>query len=295
MCILDTYQRNNKEHLYKQLMKSKYTGIDGGDTITKYFKEVRKLELLTPEEEVNLAIRIQNGDERAVDELVRANLKFVVSIAKDYQGQGILFADLISEGNYGLIKAAQRFDHTKGFRFITYAVWWIKQSIMQCLNDNGRMIRLPVNVISELSTMRKQMDKFEFENERLPVNNELLKDGESFKNITTPSCTSLNNLINEDGDELLDFIADESLGDVISGLDNERLGRALEQTLEILDERERQIIECYFGLNSGYEPMTLEEIGDKYGLTKERIRQIKEKAIKRLHFSSAKLRKFLNN
>lgn len=276
-------------------MKSKYTGIDGGDTITKYFKEVRKTKLLTQEEEVALAIRIQNGDETANEELVKANLKFVISIAKDYQGAGVLFSDLINEGNYGLLKAAQRFDHTKGFRFISYAVWWVKQSIIQALNDNGRMIRLPVNVITKISDMKKKMEKFEFENERLPVDNEELADGEMFDDIFHPTCSSLNNLINDEGDEMIEFIGDEIAVDSISDLDNERLGKALDQTLSVLEPREREIVECYFGLNSQYEAMTLEEIGDKYNLTKERIRQIKEKAIKKLHASSAKLRKFLNN
>lgn len=276
-------------------MKSKYTGTDDSDTITKYFKEVRKTELLTPEKEVELAIRIQNGDEVAKKELIEANLKFVISVAKDYQGQGLTFADLISEGNFGLIKAAQKFDHTKGFRFISYAVYWIKQSIMQSLNDNGRMIRLPVNVIGKMSNMKKQVDKFELENERLPFIDEDMGKGEVFDDIVLPTCTSLNKIINEDGDELVEFIGDEFVSDTISELDNDKLSQAIQKTLGILEPRERKIIECYFGLNSDYEAMTLEEIGEEYDLTKERIRQIKEKAIKKLHASSIQLRKFIHN
>lgn len=273
-------------------MKTKYTGIDSADTITKYFKEVRKTTLLTPEEEIGLAIRIQEGDVKAINELVEANLKFVISIAKNYQGQGVLLGDLINEGNLGLIKAASRFEYERGFRFISYAVYWIKQSIIQCLNDNGRMIRLPVNVIGKLSSMRKQMDKFEFEHERLPINEDILSDGEEFKEMYTPSCSSYNGLINEEGDELLDLISDEDNEDLVA-LEGENLSNAIEKALSVLDERERGIIECYFGLNGT--AMTLEEIGDEYDLTKERIRQIKEKAIKKLHRSSVKLRLFINN
>lgn len=276
-------------------MKSKFTGTDGSDTITKYFREVRKTELLTPEQEVELAIRIQNGDKIAMKELVEANLKFVISVAKDYQGQGLLFSDLINEGNYGLIKAAQKFDHTKGFRFISYAVYWIKQSIMQSINDNGRMIRLPVNVIGKISNMKKQSDKFELEHERLPYENEMMGNGELYDTIIPPTCSSLNNIINEEGDELVDFIGDDFLNEAISELDNNKLSAAIEKTLNLLEPRERQIIESYFGLNSGYAAMTLEEIGEKYDLTKERIRQIKEKAIKKLHAGSIELRKFINN
>ena len=276
-------------------MKSKYTGTDGSDTITKYFKEVRKSKLLTPEKEVELAIRIQNGDEVASKELIEANLKFVISVAKDYQGQGILFSDLISEGNVGLIKAAKKFDHTKGFRFISYAVYWIKQSIIQSLNDNGRMIRLPVNVIGKMSHLKKQMDKFELENERLPYINEEMSEGDFFDEIILPSCTSLNNVMNEEGDEFIEFVGDEFVSDTILELDNDKLSAAIERTLNILEPREREIIGCYFGLNSDYIAMTLEEIGDKYDLTKERIRQIKEKAIKKLHANSIELRKFIHN
>lgn len=276
-------------------MKSKYTVTDTSETITKYFKEVRKTELLTPEEEVELAIKIQNGDETAMKRLIRANLKFVISVAKEYQGQGLLFSDLISEGNYGLIKAAQKFDHTKGFRFISYAVYWIKQSIMQSLNDNGRMIRLPVNVIGKVSNMRKQIDKFELQYERLPYNDEDMGKGDLYENIIVPTCTSLNNVINEDGDELVEFIGDEVVIDTISELDNDKLTKTIQETLNILEPRERKIIECYFGLNSEYAAMTLEDIGEEYDLTKERIRQIKEKAIKKLHANSIQLRKFIHN
>jgi len=281
-------------------MNKKYISPNEDDSITKYFKEIRTSEILTPEKEIELAIRIQNGDEKAIDELVMANLKFVISIAKEYQGQGLTLADLISEGNYGLIKAAMRFDHTRGFRFISYAVYWIKQSIMQSLNDHSRSIRLPANVINKLYKIRKQIERFETENGRTPIDGDevLTRNGEqeSFEEVTNiPSCGSLNQKINEDGDELLEVIPDETQEDIsIFDTDNDRVKNELYKTLDILDERERSIIECYFGLNTDCEPMTLEAIGDRYDLTKERIRQIKEKAIRKLRHNVHNLYELMN-
>jgi RNA polymerase sigma factor (sigma-70 family) len=155
-------------------MSKKFVNFDTDDSISKYFKDVRKSVILTPKEEVELAKKINEGDQSAIDKLVNANLKFVVSIAKEYQGQGLSLSDLINEGNYGLIKAATRFDHKKGFRFISYAVWWVKQSIIQSLNDNARMVRLPANVISKISYLKKEIAKFENENERQPCTKSLL-------------------------------------------------------------------------------------------------------------------------
>lgn len=280
-------------------MNKKFVNLREDESVTKYFKDIRKTELLTAEQEIELAIRIQNGDSKAVEELVNANLKFVISIAKEYQGQGLSLADLISEGNYGLIKAAERFDHTRGFRFISYAVYWIKQAIMQSLNDNSRSIRLPANIINKLYKIRKQIEKFENENGRNPFDGDemnLDEDGETFEEMDVlPTCSSLNRKINDEGDELLEIVPDEMYDQPDSfEIDDDRLKRELQETLNTLDERERSIIECYYGLNTECEAMTLEAIGDRYDLTKERIRQIKEKAIRKLKHNSQGLYALMN-
>jgi RNA polymerase primary sigma factor len=280
-------------------MNKKFVNLKEDESVTKYFKDIRKTELLTPEQEVELAIRIQNGDSKAVEELVNANLKFVISIAKEYQGQGLSLADLISEGNYGLIKAAERFDHTRGFRFISYAVYWIKQAIMQSLNDNSRSIRLPANIINKLYKIRKQIEKFENENGRNPFGGDEMSvddDGETFEEMDVlPTCSSLNRKINDEGDELLEIVPDEMYDQPDSfEIDDDRLKKELHETLNTLDERERSIIECYYGLNTECEAMTLEAIGDRYDLTKERIRQIKEKAIRKLKHNSQGLYALIN-
>jgi RNA polymerase primary sigma factor len=275
-------------------MNKKFTNFETDDSIAKYFKEVRKSVLLTPEEEVNLAKRIKEGDAKATEELVNANLKFVVSIAKEYQNQGLPLCDLISEGNYGLIKAASRFDHNRGFRFISYAVWWIKQSIIQGLNDNARVVRLPANVINKITKLNKEISRFENDNEREPVFGEILR-GESqiAATLSFPRATSLNQLINEDGDELIELIPAESI-DVDELEITEKIKDELTKTLAILDNRERMIIESYFGIDTECESMTLEAIGEKYGLTKERIRQIKEKAIRKLRHNAQGLQMLMN-
>jgi len=275
-------------------MSKKFVADYGEDSIGKYFKEVRKSELLTPKEEVELAERIQDGDEVAIELLVNANLKFVISIAKEYQNQGLPLADLISEGNYGLVKAALRFDSTRGFRFISYAVWWIKQSIIQSLNDNSRMIRLPTNVILKLVKIRKELEKFEFENERHASTGEIINknkaegDNDLFV-IQTPTVNSLNAPINEKGGELSELIPDTG-EDADEAYDmSQKLKKELNETLSVLDDRERDIIESYYGINRSHVGMTLDDIGDKYHLTKERIRQIKEKAIRKLRHNSNNL------
>jgi len=278
-------------------MNKTYINLNGDDSITNYFKEVRKSEVITQAKEVELAIKIKEGDKKAIDELVFANLKFVISIAKEYQGQGLPLSDLINEGNYGLIKAASKFDHTRGFRFISYAVWWIKQSIIQSLNDNARIIRLPSNVINKLSILKKEIEKFKMENEREPVYGDIMLDDET-KHLSEddiPTCRSLNDTINEEGSELIDIIEsiDDDKSDNYYDID-EVVKYELEKTLSILTARERAIIEFYYGLNSNYEPMTLEAIGDKFSLTKERIRQIKERAIRKLRFNSSELYDILN-
>lgn len=247
--------------------------------ITKYFKDVNKYELLTPEKETEIANRIAKGDETAINELVNGNLKFAVSIAKEYQGLGLPLSDLINEGNIGLIKAANRFDPTRGFKFISYAVYWIKQSIMQSLNDNSRVIRLPSNIVNKIIQLEKENEEYM----------------ETIKH-EYPSCISLNSKVGEyTGFEIGDTIEDESCDSLdVLEYETERLKKVLNKTLECLSNKERGIIECYFGLNNTTEPMTLEAIGDRYDLTKERIRQIKENAIRRLRHNNVELHNLIN-
>ena len=257
-----------------------YVIVDRSGTIGKYFNEVNKGSLLTVEKEVEIATRIVNGDEKAVNELVTSNLKFVISVAKDYQGLGVPLSDLINEGNIGLIKAANRFDPSRGFRFISYAVYWIKRSIMQSLNDNSRMIRLPTNIISKISKLNKE------------------NKGEGYESdLTYPTCISLNTKIGTySGFELGDLISDESADPItLLGDESKHLTKILNKTLDCLNNRERGIIECYYGLNTKCEPMTLEAIGDRYDLTKERIRQIKVTALRRLRCNNLELHNLINN
>jgi len=258
------------------------------ESISRYLKDVRKINMLTPEEEVALAIKVQEGDKVATEKLVTANLRFVISVAKEYQGQGLPLSDLIAEGNVGLIKGAMKFDPSRGFRFISYAVWWVKQSIIQSLNDNARTVRLPVNVTNNMSKLKKEMSKFEQENGRKASDADM-----DLKILNQPSCSSLNDAINEDGDEMIDIIEDNMFESPDESFEkpNDMLKSELENTLSILSERERTIIELYFGLNGT--PLTLEEIGEDYGLTKERIRQIKERALRRLRNKSKNLFDFI--
>jgi RNA polymerase primary sigma factor len=274
-------------------MNKKYVNFDNDDSISKYFKDVRKSVVLTQNEEISLAKRIKNGDDKAIEELVNANLKFVISIAKEYQGQGLALSDLISEGNYGLVKAATRFDYKRGFRFISYAVWWVKQSIIQGLNDNARVVRLPANVINKISKLNKEIAKFEHINEREPIFGEIVDEEVSVELLRYPKCASLNEYINEDGDELIELIPGYEQEEDKVEVD-QRIKKQLGKTLSVLDERERNIIECYFGIDTDCEPMTLEAIGEKYNLTKERIRQIKEKAIRKLRHNAHDLYDLIN-
>jgi RNA polymerase primary sigma factor len=225
-----------------------------------------------------------------MDELVKANLKFVISIAKEYQGQGLSLSDLISEGNLGLVRAATKFDHTKGFKFISYAVWWIKESILKSLTDNARTIRLPSNLVKKLSHLKKQVDKFKLENEREPIYGDLLdENGEVIGEVFTPICTSLNEVINENGDELSSLLQDDTFDIDTNFLTDNRIKNELTNVLSQLDDREREIIECYFGIDKDFNSMTLDTIGEKYNLSKERVRQIKERAIRKLRHNSEKL------
>jgi RNA polymerase primary sigma factor len=272
-------------------MSKKFVNYTTEDTISKYFKDVKKTNTLSPKQEVELAIRIKNGDKSAIDELVTANLKFVISVAKDYQGQGLTLSDLINEGNYGLIKAATRFDHTRGFKFISYAVWWIKQSIIQSLNENSRVVRLPANVINKMSKLNKEIANGE-DNE-----NELLIGMTDFDEslLSYQKTSSLNKTTSEDGNEIIDLIVGEEIEASLETLEiNNIVKTELTNILSVLDERERMIIESYFGINTEHDGMTLEAIGDKYSLTKERIRQIKEKAIRKLRHNTKKLQTLIN-
>jgi RNA polymerase primary sigma factor len=256
-------------------------------SIGKYLKDVRKLDMITAEEELDLAKRIEKGDEIAKEHLIKANLRFVISVAKEYQGQGVPLSDLINEGNYGLTKAAERFDHTKGFRFISYAVWWVKQSILQCLNETSRTVRLPVNITNEMSKVKKEIQKIEQEMGRDVTPNDI-----DMSVLNQPTCNSLNTPINEEGDEVMDLIADDTY--VLPGEDiygDDVLKSEMDKTLGVLKPRERKIIEMYFGLDG--QPMTLEQIGSEYGLTKERIRQIKEKALRELKNNCDNLFEFM--
>ncbi len=267
-------------------MSKKYINFEIDNNVGLYFKDVRKSinnVMLTPEEEVILGDRIKEGDVDAINKLVKANLKFVISIAKDYQGQGLPLSDLINEGNYGLIKAALKFDNTRGFKFISYAVWWVRQAIIQSINDNGRMVRLPTNIINKLSYVNKEIAKFNHINERDPIFGEIFdKNNDEVELIHFPKCTSLHDSINDEGDELIHLISDEDYDEEDNDIVDYRVKTELNNILSVLSERERDIIECYYGLNSDYECMTLEAIGEKYNLTKERIRQIKSKTLRKL-------------
>jgi RNA polymerase primary sigma factor len=266
-------------------------------SLDKYLQEIGKEELITVEEEVELAQRIKKGDQTALEKLTRANLRFVVSVAKQYQNQGLSLPDLINEGNLGLIKAAEKFDETRGFKFISYAVWWIRQSILQALAEQSRIVRLPLNQVGSLNKINKAFSKFEQENERRPSPEELaeLLDLPKEKVADTLRVSGRHVSVDAplvDGEEnsLLDVLINSDSPNADRRLLNESLSREIERALATLTERERDIIKLFFGISN--QEMTLEEIGEKFGLTRERVRQIKEKAIRRLrHTSRSKLLK----
>ncbi|MBO5801478.1 MAG: RNA polymerase sigma factor RpoD/SigA [Alistipes sp.] len=260
-------------------------------SLDKYLQEIGKEELISVEEEVELAQRIRKGDQEALERLTKANLRFVVSVAKQYQNQGLSLPDLINEGNLGLIKAAEKFDETRGFKFISYAVWWIRQSILQALAEQSRIVRLPLNQVGSLNKINKAFARFEQEHERTPSAEELATELELPKEKVTDTLRVAGRHISVDApfadgedNSLLDVLVNTDSPNADRGLINESLATEVERALEILTERERDIIRYFFGI--GTSEMTLEEIGEKFDLTRERVRQIKEKAIRKLRQST---------
>jgi RNA polymerase primary sigma factor len=260
-------------------------------SLDKYLQEIGKEDLITVEEEVELAQRIKKGDQAALEKLTKANLRFVVSVAKQYQNQGLSLPDLINEGNLGLIKAAEKFDETRGFKFISYAVWWIRQSILQALAEQSRIVRLPLNQVGSLNKINKAFAKFEQENERTPSPEELAEVLDLPREKVTDTMRVAGRHVSVDApfadgedNNLLDVLVNADSPNADRGLINESLGTEIDRALATLTEREKDIVKYFFGI--GTPEMTLEEIGDKFGLTRERVRQIKEKAIRRLRHSS---------
>jgi len=266
-------------------------------SLDKYLQEIGKEELISVEVEVELAQRIKKGDRDALEKLTRANLRFVVSVAKQYQNQGLSLPDLINEGNLGLIKAAEKFDETRGFKFISYAVWWIRQSILQALAEQSRIVRLPLNQVGSLNKINKAFSKFEQEFERKPLPEELAEFLELPREKVTDTLKVSGRHISMDApfiegedNNLLDVLPNNDSPKADKILLRESLVKEIERSLTTLTERERDIIKLFFGI--GIQEMTLEEIGEQFGLTRERVRQIKEKAIRRLrHTSRSKLLK----
>jgi RNA polymerase primary sigma factor len=266
-------------------------------SLDKYLQEIGKEELITVEEEVELAQRIKKGDQVALEKLTRANLRFVVSVAKQYQNQGLSLPDLINEGNLGLIRAGQKFDETRGFKFISYAVWWIRQSIIQAVAEQSRIIRLPLNQVGSLNKINKAFAKFEQEHERKPSPEELAETLElpADKVADTLSLSGRHVSVDApfvDGEDnsLLDVLVNNDSPNADRALMMESLGKEINRALATLTERETDIIRLFFGI--GCQEMTLEEVAERFGLTRERVRQIKEKAIRRLrHTSRSKLLK----
>jgi RNA polymerase primary sigma factor len=282
----------------RQLKISK--SITNRDTasLDKYLQEIGREELITVEEEVMLAQRIRQGDQRALDRLCKANLRFVVSVAKQYQNQGLSLPDLINEGNLGLIKAAQRFDETRGFKFISYAVWWIRQSILQALAEQSRIVRLPLNQVGSLNKISKQTSILEQKLERLPSEDELAEAMDLPKEkvskamgIQVKHVSMDAPMVGGEDMSMLDVMVNPDSPDADENLIRESLLQEIQRSLATLSEKERDIINLYYGLGQSH-GLTLDEIGAKFDLTRERVRQIKEKAIRRLkHKSRSKLLK----
>ena len=289
-----------KNRLMRQLKITKSITNRESASLDKYLQEIGHEELISVEEEVELAQRIRKGDRKALEKLTKANLRFVVSVAKQYQNQGLSLPDLINEGNVGLIKAAEKFDETRGFKFISYAVWWIRQSILQAIAEQSRIVRLPLNQVGSVNKINRALNKFEQENERHPSIEEIadridlpeekiidaMKINGKHISVDAPFAEGEDN-------SLLDIMPNTESPTADERLVSESLRDEISRVLLLLNERERMIIEVFFGINQ--QDMTLEEIGDKFGLTRERVRQIKEKAIRRLrnNTKSSLLKSFL--
>lgn len=275
----------------RQLKITKSITNRESEALDKYLQEIGKEELISPDEEVELAQRIKKGDAKALERLTKANLRFVVSVAKQYQNQGLSLPDLINEGNVGLIKAAEKFDETRGFKFISYAVWWIRQSILQAIAEQSRIVRLPLNQVGSVNKINRAMNKFEQENERRPSPEELSAhvdlpqekiDEAMSVNMRHVSVDAP--LSNDDEGSLLDLLVNADAPSADSTLVDESLKAEIDHALSVLKERERGIIKAYFGI--GEAEQTLDEIGIRFGLTRERVRQLKEKALQHLRNDS---------
>lgn len=256
-------------------------------SLDKYLQEIGHEELISAEEEVELARRIKTGDRKALEKLTKANLRFVVSVAKQYQNQGLSLPDLINEGNIGLLKAAEKIDETRGFKFISYAVWWIRQSILQAIAEQGRVVRLPLNQVGSVNRINKVLSKFEQENERRPSVDEIADKTdlphekiEDVLKVNTRQVSVDAPMADGDGTSMIDFMQSDSDSSTDEELLKESLRAEIASALSVLNDRERNVIEAFYGINQP--ECTMEEIGKKYGLTRERVRQIREKAIRRL-------------
>ncbi len=276
-----------KRDQMRQLKITKSITNRESEALEKYLNEIGREELLSADEEVELAQRIRRGDRAALEKLTKANLRFVVSVAKQYQNQGLSLADLINEGNLGLIKAAEKFDETRGFKFISYAVWWIRQSILQAIAEQSRIVRLPLNQVGSMNKINRMLSKFEQENERRPsleeISEQIALSEEKIDEamLVTGRQVSVDApFIDGEDNSLLDILVNENSPMADRELVRESLQSEIANALQMLTERERKIITAFYGI--GQSEMTLEEIGNKFGLTRERVRQIKEKAIRRL-------------
>nr|WP_297101220.1 sigma-70 family RNA polymerase sigma factor [uncultured Prevotella sp.] len=275
----------------RQLKISKSITNRESASLEKYLQEIGHQDLLTADEEVELAQQIRKGDRKALERLTKANLRFVVSVAKQYQNKGLSLPDLINEGNLGLIKAAERYDETRGFKFISYAVWWIRQSILQAIAEQSRIVRLPLNQVGSVNRIARELNKFEQENERKPSVEEMAdridlpeeKIAEAMK-INTNHVSMDAPFADGEDNSLLDFLPNTDSPSTDNVLDQESLRTEIGRVLDVLNDREQKVIKAFFGI--GMQEMTLEEIGDKYNLTRERVRQIKEKAIRRLRYNT---------
>ncbi len=273
----------------RQLKITKSITNRESQSLEKYLQEIGKVDLITPEEEVQLAIRIKQGDQRALEKLTKANLRFVVSVAKQYQNQGLSLSDLINEGNLGLIKAAQRFDETRGFKFISYAVWWIRQSILQALAEQSRIVRLPLNKVGLSNKISKAYSQLEQEYEREPSTEELAElldigteEVETTLGVAARHVSVDAPFVDSEDNSLLDVLENPNADAADADLEHhDSLRCEIERSLSTLTDRQRDVIKLYFGIGVEH-PMSLEDIGEKFSLTRERVRQIKDKAITKL-------------